>query len=107
MTGGSQRPPAPTNNNLTTKIYMMNTNSHLSNMNRLYETMKFVEKGKESSNPLTPFQIEKTVGDTMNHIPKGAFQKASHNPNVRASQNYSIMEDLAHTPCAMSVLKIL
>jgi hypothetical protein len=69
--------------------------------------MKSVEKGKESTNPSTPLQIKKVLGKTMTRIPKGAFKKASHNPNVRITQNYSIVEDLAQTPCAMSTLELL
>ena len=30
-----------------------------------------------------------------------------HNPNARAAQNYSIVEDLAQTPCVMSALEVL
>jgi hypothetical protein len=65
------------------------------------------EKRKEAINPLTPLQIEKAVGETMTLIPKSVFKKASHNPNVRAAQNYSVVEDLAQTPCAMSALEVL
>jgi hypothetical protein len=43
----------------------------------------------------------------MTCIPKGAFKKASHNPNTRAAQNYSVVEDLSQTPCAMSALEVL
>jgi hypothetical protein len=43
----------------------------------------------------------------MTHIPKGAFKKYSHNPNARAAQNYSLVEDLSQTPCAMSALEVL
>jgi hypothetical protein len=43
----------------------------------------------------------------MKHIPKGAFKKASHNPNARAAQNYSAVEDLSQNPCAMSALEVL
>jgi hypothetical protein len=43
----------------------------------------------------------------MTHIPKGAFKKYSHNPNARAAQNYSVVEDLSQTPCAMSALEVL
>jgi hypothetical protein len=43
----------------------------------------------------------------MTHIPKGAFKKASHNPNARATQNYSMVEDLSQTPCEMSALEVL
>jgi hypothetical protein len=53
------------------------------------------EKGKEVKNPSLPLQIEKTLGKTMTHIPKGAFKKSSHNLNARAAQNYSVLEDLS------------
>jgi hypothetical protein len=33
----------------------------------------------------------------MTHIPKGAFKRASHNPNARATQNYSVVEYLSQT----------
>jgi hypothetical protein len=65
------------------------------------------EKGKEVELPSLPLQIEKTLGETMTHIPKGAFKKSSHNPNARAAQNYSVVEDLSQTPCAMSALEVL
>ena len=63
--------------------------------------MKVPEKAKsigETSNPLT---IEKP-SDPMPKIPKGVFKKTLHNPNVRATANYSVVEDLAQTPYAMS-----
>jgi hypothetical protein len=65
------------------------------------------KKGKEAELPFLPLQIEKTLGETMTHIPKGAFKKDSHNPNARATQNYSVVEDLSQTPCAMSALEVL
>jgi hypothetical protein len=65
------------------------------------------KKGKEVELPSLPLQIEKTLGETMTRIPKGAFKKASHNPNARAAQNYSVVEDLSQTPCAMSALEVL
>ena len=58
-----------------------------------------LEKGKsigETSNPLT---IEKPA-EIMPKIPKGVFKKTLHNPNARATANYSVVEDLAQTPCA-------
>jgi hypothetical protein len=69
--------------------------------------LESVKNGKEATNPLVPLQIEKTMGETMTCIPKGAFKKASHNSNTRASQNYYVVEYLAQTPCAMSSLKVL
>jgi hypothetical protein len=65
------------------------------------------EKGKEAELPSLPLQLEKTLGKTMTCIPKGTFKKASHNPNARAAQNYSVVEDLSQTPCAMSTLEVL
>jgi hypothetical protein len=47
------------------------------------------------------------MGETMTCILKGAFKKASHNLNVRATQNYSMVEDLSQTPCTMSSLEFL
>jgi hypothetical protein len=65
------------------------------------------KKGKEAELPSLPLQIKKTLGETMTRITKGAFKKASHNPNARATQNYSVVEDLSQTPCAMSALEVL
>ena len=39
--------------------------------------------------------------------PKASIKRATHNPNARAAQNYSVVEDLAQAPCAMSVLEVL
>jgi hypothetical protein len=61
------------------------------------------EKGKEAKNPPLPLQIEIRCWDeTLTRIPKGAFKKASHNPNARATHNCSVVEDLSETPCVMS-----
>ena len=35
------------------------------------------------------------------------LSKSKHNPNAREAQNYSIVEDLAQAPCAMSALEVL
>jgi hypothetical protein len=68
---------------------------------------KSSKKGKKATNPPTPLQIEKEMGETMTHIPKGVFKKVAHNPNMRATHNYSFVEDLAHTPCTISSLEVL
>ena len=41
------------------------------------------------------------------HIPKGILKRSGHNPYARAAQSYSVVEDLGHTPCAMSALEVL
>jgi hypothetical protein len=58
-----------------------------------------VQKGKEA--------VNLSMGETMKCISKGAFKKASHNPNARATHNYSVVEDLSQTPCTMSALEVL
>jgi hypothetical protein len=45
--------------------------------------------------------------EPRSHILKGVLKQSTHNPNARASQNYSIIEDLDQTPCAMSTLEVL
>jgi hypothetical protein len=50
-------------------------------------------------------QIEKL--DPPPRIPKGVFKRSTHNPNARVTHNYSIVEDLGQTPCAMLTLEVL
>jgi hypothetical protein len=71
------------------------------------ECQVLLKRVKKPENPSVPLQIERTMGETMTRILKGAFKKASHNPNARATQNYSVVEDLSQTPCAMSSLEVL
>jgi hypothetical protein len=40
-------------------------------------------------------------------ILKGVLKCSAHNPNARAAHNYSIVEDLGQTPCAMLALEVL
>ena len=65
--------------------------------------------GKEPDPPGTPLHIEKPVDkpEAAPHIPKGFLNHSRHNPNTRATQNYSVVKDLGHTPCVMSALEVL
>ena len=65
--------------------------------------------GKEPTPPGSPLHIEKLVDkpEVAPRIPKGVLKRSWHNPNARASQNYFVVEDLGHTPCAMSALEVL
>jgi hypothetical protein len=40
-------------------------------------------------------------------ILKGVYKHSLHNLNARATPNYSIVEDLAQTPCVMLTLEVL
>jgi hypothetical protein len=105
--GGRQEPYPPLNNPASVNVYMVRGDSFISTRVHEYSKPSTSEKGKEADLPSLPIQIEKLLGETMTHIPKGAFKKSSHNPNARATQNYSMVEDLSQTPCAMSSLEFL
>jgi hypothetical protein len=105
--GGSQGPSPSSNNPASANVYMMKGDAFLLTRAHDYNKPRTSEKGKEDEIPSLPLQIEKTLGETMTRIPKGVFKKASHNPNARAAQIYSMVEDLSQTPCAMSTLEVL
>ena len=62
--------------------------------------------GKEPFRPENPLRIEKPTDkpEALPRIPKGVLKHSGHNPNARAAQNYSVVEDLGRTLCAMSTL---
>jgi hypothetical protein len=105
--GGSQGPPPSSINPSSTNVYMMKGDSYIMTRAHDYGKLGTSKKGKEAENPHLPLQIEKTLGETATCIQKGAFKKASYNPNVRATHNYSVVEDLSQTSCAMSALEVL
>jgi hypothetical protein len=105
--GGIQENCPPPNNPSSANVYMVKRDAFIKTRAHNYSKPSASEKGKEVEIPSLPLQIEKTLGETMTHIPKGAFKRASHNPNARAAQNYSVVEDLSQTPCAMSALEVL
>jgi hypothetical protein len=105
--GGSQETCPPPNNPTSANSYMVRGDAFIATRAHDYSKPSTSKKGKEVELPYLPLQIEKTLGKTMTCIPKGAFKKASHNSNARATQNYSVVEDLSQTPCVMSALEVL
>jgi hypothetical protein len=105
--GGSQETCPPPNNSSSANVYMVRGDALIMTRVHDYSKPSASKKGKEAELPSLPLQIENTLGETMTHIPKGAFRKSSHNPNARAAHNYSVVEDLSQTPCAMSTLEVL
>jgi hypothetical protein len=83
--GGSQETFPPPNNLSSANVYVVRGDAFLSTRAHAYSQPRTSEKGKEAELPSLPLQIEKTLGETMTRIPKGAFKKASHNPNARAT----------------------
>jgi hypothetical protein len=105
--GGSHENCPPPNSSSSVNVYMMKSDAFITTRAHDYSKPSASEKGKEDEIPSLPLQIEKTLGEIMTRIPKGAFKHTSHNPNARAAQNYSVVEDLSQTPCAMSTLEVL
>jgi hypothetical protein len=105
--GGSQETFPPPNNPSSMNVYMVRADAFITTRAHEYSKPSASEKGKEADLPSLPLQIEKTLGEIMTCIPKGAFKKASHNPNARAAHNYSMVEDLSQTPYVMSALEVL
>jgi hypothetical protein len=61
------------------------------------------EKGKEAELPSLPLQIEKTLGEMMTRIPKGAFKKYSHNPNA-GPPRITLWWNIYHKPLVRCLL---
>jgi hypothetical protein len=102
VAGGSQNPPAQDSDCLC--INMVNSQVNVVTQSRDYSSSQTVP-GLESPPPSeTPLHIEKP--EPLPPIPKGVIKRSTHNPNARATQNYSIVEDLGQTPCAMSTLEV-
>ena len=89
-------------------IYMMEADLSIQTRAKKYETLGNEPTGKEpmgtSANPL---QIERLVLDSIQRPPKDSIKREMHNPNAKAAQNYSVVEDLAQAPCAMSIFEVL
>jgi hypothetical protein len=102
--GGSQNPSLQDGDHLC--INMVDAKVNVATRSRDYSSSQAIP-GLESPPPPpeTTLQIEKP--EPPPHIPKGVLKRSTHNPNARAAQNYSIVEDLGQTPCAMSALEVL
>jgi hypothetical protein len=90
----------------TSNVYMMNLDLHLKIRAHDYGNTKSTIKDKESIKESKSLHIEKLTTERMPRIPKAVYKWSSHNLNAREAQNYSIVEDLAQTPCAISSLEV-
>jgi hypothetical protein len=74
-------------------INMVNHNKeeiYLSTKTHNYGNYELMFKWKETSDPQKYFHIDKPEKNTSPYIPKGVYNHASQNPNVRSAPNYSI-----------------
>lgn len=97
--GGNQK--APTNQSY---ISMVKSYAFVSTRMKEYSIHESSLKNKEGFEPLV---IEKPMVENMPHMLKGTYKRELHNPNARATPNYSIVDDLGQTPCAMLALEVL
>ena len=64
-------------------------------------------KAKGAPDATEPLHIMNSIVEPIPRMPKAYTKHKTINPNSRAAQNYSIVEDLAQSPCAMSALEVL
>ena len=85
--GGSQEGEKSSN------VFKMGANVHVATWSRDYGE---AENSKDKTVPgNTDLHIERPPVETIPRIPKGSAKRMTINPNARATQNYSIVEDLA------------
>jgi hypothetical protein len=100
---GNQKPP--THDDDCLYVNMVKFNINVDTQSRDYSSSQAVPGLESPPPPEMPLQIEKP--NPSARIPKGVLKRSTHNPNARAANNYSIVEDLGQTPCAMSTLEVL
>ena len=64
-------------------------------------------KAKGAPDATEPLHITRPTVEPIPRMPKVSTKRTTINTNARAAQNYSIVEDLAQSPCAMSALEVL
>ena len=64
-------------------------------------------RAKEVPDATEPLHITTPTVEPIPRMPKASTKHTMINPNDRATQNYSIVEDLAQSPCAMLALEVL
>ena len=79
----------------------------LSTINQNYDNPESTEKGNKTSEDQAPLHIERPEKEIVPCIPKVIYKRKIHNPNARAPPNYSFVEDLAQTHCALLTLEVL
>jgi len=104
--------PSQPSSSLGSQVFIAGTIPvHISTRAKEYLSHARKEPEVPSSAPLSssgPLHIERPSTKTpIRPRPKGVLWKSSYNPNAHAAQHYSIVEDLAQAPSAMSTLKVL
>jgi hypothetical protein len=85
---------------------MVDAKVHVATRSQDYSSSQAIP-GLESPPPPPEMTLQIEKPEPPPHILKGVLKCSTHNPNARAAHNYSIVEDLGQTPCAMSALEVL
>jgi hypothetical protein len=104
VVGGSQNPPTQDGDHLC--INMVNSQVNVATRSHDYSSSQTVP-GLESPPPPSEMPLHIKKPEPLPRISKGVLKHSTHNPNARATHNYSIVEDLGQTPCVMSALEVL
>jgi hypothetical protein len=102
-TSGIQNPSAQDGDHLC--INMVKSQINVATRSHDYSSSQVAPGLESPPPPETPLQIENPKPPP--HILKGLLKRSTHNPNARASHNYSIVKDLGQTPCIVSALEVL
>jgi hypothetical protein len=102
--GGIQNPPLQDGDRVC--INMVDTKINIATCSQDYDSSK-ASTSLESPPPPPGMNLQIEKPNPSPRILKGVFKHFTHTPNSRAAQNYSIVEDLGQTPCAMSCLEVL
>ena len=98
--GGTQEGEIPSN------IFMMSAHIDIAKRSHDYGGEES-SKAKDIPDATEPLHITKPTVESMPRMPKASSKRSTINPNARAGQDYSIVEDLAQSPSAMSALEVL
>jgi hypothetical protein len=104
VVGGSQNPSLQDGDHFC--INMVDAKVHVATQSRDYISSQAIP-GLESLPPPLEVNLQIEKPNPPPRIPKRVLKHSNHNPNARAAQNYSIIEDLGQTPCAMSTSEVL
>lgn len=93
---------------------MMSTPINVATRSKYYQTPTSLARKEKEGTPSSstssisrPLHIERPNPNSAVRQPsQGVLRKSSYNPNSRATQHYSIVEDLAQVSSAMSALEV-
>jgi hypothetical protein len=111
----AQRPPPqagqyhnPNNPAERTILLTIEEEILLQTRNRQYPAESTSTPSETNPTPMAPpLVIPRPPAEQPLHIPCIPLRRNVHNPQARASHNYSLVDDLSQSPASMSVLEVL